>query len=173
MKKKLSALLLAVIAALGIYVRPKPPVPLPEPSPTPTATAAPTASPEPSSSVLPTPPLAYLCGLPETGGTGECIEKPITPSNFREMVSWAQKRAAENGFVKDGKVTNEDAYTNEVVRLIRVDGYCAINGRQGGHTSGDEAWVKDSNGFSEHMDIVSSDGSPILIYAARCVPAKF
>lgn len=185
--KKSSYSLLAILAAILAYITGKPPVaPNPTPSPTPTASAtatvsptvAPTAIPTPSlaETPAPTPPLEYLCKLPPVVGESVCNEKPTEPEDhptFMDAVMSAQDSAEENGFVKDGKVTNEVGYTNEVVRILRVSGYCAINGRQGGHTSDDEVWVKNSNSFSEHYDIVTARREPWTNYAAICRKAKF
>lgn len=180
-KKQLSgffASVLALLAAWRIY-RPSP-GPSPTPGPTPVATAspepsssptpAPSASPEPSA--LPTPPGAALCRLPPSNGG--CDFDLNGRGEYGEAVFMAQEQAKDNGFlVPGGKVKDEALYTNEVARLLRLEGYCAINGREGGHTSDDEVWVKFSNQFSLHYDIIRSDGEPILIYAARCTPAKF
>ena len=78
---------------------------------------------------------------------------------------YAQDVAEENGFVKDGLV--QPGYLNEVVRLLRVTGYCANAGQE------DEVWVKNSNAFSEHYDIITSKNEPWTKYAAICRPAKF
>lgn len=176
MKKRLSALLAAVLASLALWFAPKL---SPAPTPTTPPEASPTPSqapPEPSPAPLPTPPLAYLCKLPPAEGPSVCNEKPSDPQDyprFQDPLMSAQDSADENGFVKNGKVIDEAAYTNEVVRILRVSGYCAINGRQAGHTSDDEVWIKDSNAFSEHYDIVTGAGEPWTKYASICRQAKF
>lgn len=180
--KTLSAIfasILSLLAAWGIY---KPtPVPSPTPSPTatatatpePTSTATPIASPLPTPSVRPTPPGAATCRLPPSSG-GCDFDGLVGRGEFGEAVFMAQEQAKDNGYlVPGGQVKDEALYTNEVARLLRLDGYCAINGREGGHTSSDEVWLKFSNQFSLHYDIIRADGIPILIYAARCTPAKF
>lgn len=176
-KKQLSgffASMLALLAAWGIY-RPSP-GPSPTPSPTPVATASPEPTSEPTAlptpTTFPTPTGTDLCRLPPSNGG--CDFDLNGRGEYGEAVFMAQEQAKDNGYlVPGGKVKDEALYTNEVARLLRMDGYCAINGREGGHTSDDEVWVKFSNQFSLHYDIIRSDGVPILLYAARCTPAKF
>ena len=142
--------------------------PAPQPTPSPTPTAAPTAFPTPSPAA--TPP-GDACKLPPS--TGACVDHPQAEAMYRDQVVQAQAQAAENGFANGGQVISEDAYSTEVARLLRGKGYCAINGRFGGHTSGDEVWIKATNGFSEHWDVVSGAGRVITLFAARCAPAGF
>jgi len=187
-KKKLggfSAFILALLAALGIYTKPPAPTPTPTPSPTATATAtatpaespspAPSATPTPTA--FPTPPGAATCRLPPSNGG--CDFDLDGNGEFGEDVFMAQEQAKANGYLTpDGRVKDEALYTNEVARILRNPApgetpYCAINGREGGHTSDDEVWLKVSNQFSLHYDIIRSDGVPILLYAARCTPAKW
>lgn len=76
--------------------------------------------------------------------------------------------AAIDGYVHEsGKVRNELEYTRAVIANIRKLGYCSDS------KLADEVWVKDSNTFSEHYDIVTGDGYIWNHYAARCAPAKF
>lgn len=153
------------------------PSPTPEPSPTATSTPAPTptAMPTPSPVATPTPtPESPRCDLPPS--TGRCEDRPSDTSHFVHAVIEAQEGAAAAGFVKNGKVVNEKAYIGEVVRRLRANsGLCAINGREGGHTSDDEVWVRSmrDRSRSEHFDIIISDGAPWTHYAARCFPAAF
>lgn len=161
-------LLIATMVLAALPACPVPPVP--QPNPTPTATA----TPEPTPTALPTPPPAATptpspepprCVLPPSDGI--CEDRPTSTPRFIDVVLAAQSEAAQNGFVENGKVKDEIAYTTEVSRLIRLKGFCSINGLA------DEVWVKDSNGFSEHYDVVISTGDVWTHYAARCAPAKF
>lgn len=73
-------------------------------------------------------------------------------------------------FDDDGRVMDEVEYTAEVAKILRERmGLCAIPGT----TVIDEVWVKNTNQFSEHWDVVRADGHPISLYAARCAPAAF
>lgn len=178
MSKKLPAWLTGIfVAAVAVFGFLREFVgPLPAPSPTPVATASPEPTSEPTAlptpTTFPTPTGTDLCRLPPSNGG--CDFDLNGRGEYGEAVFMAQEQAKDNGYlVPGGKVKDEALYTNEVARLLRMDGYCAINGREGGHTSDDEVWVKFSNQFSLHYDIIRSDGEPILIYAARCTPAKF
>jgi hypothetical protein len=154
------AFLVAVLIALGLWA-PSPVPPQPEPTPTPTA------SPTPAPSALPTPELPWLCKLPES--TGTCVFPPVIDPVFAHAVEDAQARVPNEFYDVDGKIRNEHAYVLEVIRWLRVAGYCAIQGT----TVADEVWIKASNEFSEHWDIVRADNAPITLYAARCAPAAF
>jgi hypothetical protein len=163
------AFFLALMASWGLWTSqvPEPPLtPTPTASVTPVSTVEPTVPPTPSPAQTPTPG----CALGPS--TGRCEDRPSDASWFIEAVSHAQEHAAIR-FVRDGHVINEAQYTNEVARLLREQGYCAINGHEAGHTSDDEVWVKNVNQRSEHFDIVTGDGSPWTHYAAKCVPAAF
>lgn len=171
-RKSIITSILGFLAALGLWFG-RPPVTNP---PTPTETPSPTPVPSPSPAPLPTPPLAYLCKLPPQTEPSKCVENPIDDVDrpfFMEALMSAQDSAEENGFIKNGLVVDEVAYMNEVVRILRVSGYCAINGREGGHTSDDEVWIKNENSFSEHYDILTAAGAPWTKYAAICRHAKF
>ncbi len=169
-------LLIATVVLAALPACPIPPAPQPTPSPTATVepSASPTATPTPLPTAFPTPipsatpepsPEPPQCVLPPSDGT--CEDRPTSTSRFIDVVLAAQSEAAKNGFVVDGKVKDEIAYTSEVSRIIRSKGFCSTNGLP------DEVWVKGSNGFSEHFDISTSDGYVWTHYAARCAPAKF
>ena len=83
------------------------------------------------------------------------------------------QEAIEKDYVIDGKVKDPKAYLDEIARRLRLKGFCSINGANGGHTSFDEVWIKDTNAFSDHFDLIRSDGAPIRIFAARCTRAQF
>jgi hypothetical protein len=86
-----------------------------------------------------------------------------------DAVRTAQDQAEANGFVKDGLVVPTiRAYTSEVVRLLRVSGYCATN-----EIIEDEVAIKNSNAFSEAYDIVTSKSEPWTKFSAICRPSRF
>lgn len=162
------AFVLAILAALGLW-NPSP-VP-PQPTPTPTATQTPATSPTieptalPTPSVAPTPSPEDGCVLPPS--TGQCVQHPGGRGEFRDVVEKAQAQIPARFFKEDGTVKNEAEYTAAVAKVIRILGYCAVDGQA------DEVWVKKMNEFSEHWDIVRSDGSPITLRASVCKPAYF
>ena len=158
------ALVVSILIALGLWA-PSPVPPQPTPSPTATATPEPTVEP----TALPTPPpVVEACQLPPS--TGKCVFPPTVHPRFTHAVEDAQASVPERFFDVDGRVLDEGEYVLEVARRLRVtSGLCAIQGT----SVFDEVWVKDSNGFSEHWDIVRADGHPITLYAARCAPAAF
>ena len=172
-KEKVAAAVVALGAAGGGYSCPHPTPGDPTPTPTATATATvePTPTPfaTPSPAATPTPAVPQCLLLPSTG---TCAESPGA-EKFRAELMVAQDQAELNGFVKDGLVVGEKAYTDEVARLLRLNGLCAINGREGGHTGDDEVWLKSTNSASYHYDIVVRDGSPMTHFASLCKPARF
>lgn len=176
-RQKWSAFLASLLAALGIYFRPAPP-PAPVPTPTPTATATTTALPtaQPTLAPLPTPtpaPTVAQCPLPPSGSKCQFAPNITITSAWEHRVRVAQAGAELNGFVVNGYVKDAKKYLDEVARILRLDGLCSINGRDGGHTDDDEVWVRDSIGFSEHFDLIVGDGRVWTHYAARCSPARF
>ena len=163
----LAAALVSLLTAWGVYK----PAPNPVPTPNPTATVAPSVEPSPTAAPTSTPNKSECIKSIEIS---QCEFNPEEFGEFKRALIVAQEIAKDNGYLTpDGRVKDETLYTNEVARLLKVSGYCAINGRDGGHTSDDEVWIKLSNPFSEHYDIIRSDGYPIALFAARCVSAKF
>lgn len=156
------ALIVAILIALGLWV----PSPVPPPVPTPTPTVAPTVAP----TALPTPsPVIEACQLPPSEG-GNCSWPPPVASVYRHQVEDAVQMVPQRFFDADGKVKDEHAYVLEVARMLRERfGLCAIQGK----TVADEVWIKGTNNFSEHWDVVRADNAPITLYASRCVPAGF
>lgn len=160
-----AAFVLAILAASGIYKpEPKPqPTPVPTASATPEPTVAPTALPTPTAA--PTPPPDPCADFEETNAPW--VDKPTTPSMFREHVRRWQAQAANNGFVVGDYVTGEEVYMAEIVRLARVEGFkvtnCGVR---------DEIWVA-GPGFSEHFDLVTADLLVWNHYAARAEPEKW
>ena len=92
---------------------------------------------------------------------------------FEYAVIDAQSSIGKSFIDQNGRVSNEKSYTDEIARLIRKTGLCAINGRLGGHTSDDEVWIKRTNAMSEHYDIVTGDGYAWRKNTAICINAKF
>lgn len=169
-KKQLSgffASVLALLAAWGIY-RPSPgPSPTPGPTPVATASPAPSASPTPAPTVLPTPsPVVDLCAN-FVVTSAVCRDRPHDAPLYRMAVEAAQDQARANGFVVGDYVTGEKAYTQEVARLLREQGFhataCGLP---------DEVWVAGA-GMSEHYDIVTSELMVWNHFAAKCEPEKW
>lgn len=137
------------------------PSPLPSAFPTPSTAATPIISPTPVSTVFP------QCVLPESAG--KCENNPSTVGIFSSTVYSAQQKVADGGGFVDsqGMVVNEGEYTQEVARQLRLIGYCSNS------KLSDEVWVKTTNDFSEHYDLVQGSGAVWLHFAARCAPAGF
>ena len=129
-------LVLAILAILGIW-SPSPVPPQPTPTPTPEAT------PTPAPSILPTPELPWLCKLPAS--TGTCVYPPVIAEQFRHAVEEAQAMVPNEFYDVDGKVKDEHRYVLEVVRWLRVAGYCAIQNP----TVVDEVGLKNENAFKK------------------------
>ena len=66
------------------------------------------------------------------------------------------------------RVRSEDAYVQEVVRVLRTRGLCAA---QGGPK--DEVAVKSSNDWNDQYDIVLGSGATWTSYQVTCRPARF
>ena len=67
-----------------------------------------------------------------------------------------------------GRVRSEDAYVQEVARVLRTRGLCAA---QGGPK--DEIAVKSTNDWNDQYDIVIGNGEPWTSYQVTCRPARF
>jgi hypothetical protein len=84
--------------------------------------------------------------------------------------------AESRGLSINGKIPNEKAFTDGIALFLRSYGYCAINGRLGGHTSDDEVWLRKDDGESHHYDIVAGPAGAHSRWdklAAICTPALF
>ena len=66
------------------------------------------------------------------------------------------------------RVRSEDAYVQEVARVLRTRGLCAA---QGGPK--DEIAVKSSNDWNDQYDIVLGNGATWTSYQVTCRPARF
>lgn len=140
------------------------------PTPTPTATPAgsPGASPSPTSSATPTStPGSASCSLAAMPEGSPCREE--SPS-FQAQVEAAQAEVARlrPDFFDGGRVRSEDAYVQEVARILRSRGLCAS---QGGPK--DEVAVKSTNDWNDQYDIVLSSGQPWTSYQVTCRPSRF
>lgn len=151
-------------------------VPLPpesvRPSPTPVGTPVPLPTPDCGENRCPTPtptpdePTA-LCNLPPST-SNECSEDPRGASEFLSAVQAAQGEIRVDGVVVS-HTNNPGQYTDTLAEILRQGGYCA----QPGRGIEDEVWVKKSNDFSEHFDVVTSNGDIWSKFAARCAFAAF
>ena len=145
---------------------------LPSPTPGTTPTPGPTTSPTPTPTTSATPaptssPGAAACTLASLPDGSPC--RAETPS-FQAQVESAQAdvlRTRPDLF--DGeRVRSEDAYVQEVARVLRTRGLCAV---QGGPK--DEVAVKTSNDKNDQYDIVLGSGQPWTSYQVTCRPARF
>lgn len=182
----LGALLLLSAAACKLdrvdtpTTNPNPPVgPLPSPQPggtviigvpggSPTPTPPPTSSPAPSATPAGTPtPSAGSCSLTPMPEGSPCREE--SPS-FQAQVEAAQADVLRTrpDLFDAGRVRNEDAYVQEVARVLRTRGLCAA---QGGPK--DEVAVKSTNQWNDQYDIVLGSGEPWTSYQVTCRPARF
>lgn len=88
----------------------------------------------------------------------------------------AQIDAEAAAIAIDGAISNPAEYIDFIASRLRARGFCAINGRQGGHTEDDEVWVKLSNIESGHFDLVAGPNGAKYAwfsYESRCTPAAF
>jgi len=159
---------------------PNPPVgALPSPSPVGTVvlqpgspTSSPTPAPQPSSAPTASPagsatPNQGSCSLSPMPEGSPCREE--TPS-FQAQVEAAQAEVLRTrpDLFDAGRVRSEDAYVQEVARVLRTRGLCAT---QGGPK--DEVAVKSTNEWNDQYDIVLGSGQPWTSYQVTCRPARF
>lgn len=159
----LAAALISLLTALGWYNKPNP-NPQPTPSPTVEATVTPQPTVLPSSTPTPAPITQDCSKIEETDA--KWVDKPTTPSYFRENVREWQNEIAKDYVVGD-YVTSEEEYMNAIVTLALSKGFKVTN-----CFVKDEVWVA-GPGFSEHYDLVTGDGLVWNHYAALATPEKF
>lgn len=137
---------------------------VPVPNATPTATPPANASPTPSGTATPSAASCNLAPMPE--GSPCRAENP----SFATQVETAQAdvRRTRPDLFNGDRVQNEDAYVQEVARVLRTRGLCAA---QGGPK--DEVAVKSTNDFNDQYDIVLGSGQPWTSYQVTCRPARF
>ena len=89
---------------------------------------------------------------------------------FQALVEAAQAEVSRTRpDLFDGpRVRSEDAYVQEVARVLRTRGLCAA---QGGPK--DEVAVKISNDSNDQYDIVLGSGETWTSYQVTCRPARF
>jgi hypothetical protein len=137
-------------------------VPNPSPTATPPPTSSPTASPAPTAT-----PSAGSCSLAPLPDGSSCQSET---ASFQAQVEAAQAvvlRTRPDLF--DGsRVRSEDAYVQEVARVLKTQGLCAA---QGGPK--DEVAVKTTNDWNDQYDIVLSSGQTWTSYQVTCRPARF
>lgn len=139
---------------------------LPTATPTATPNASPSTSPRPSP--VPTaPPSAAACTLPAMPEGSPC--RAEAPS-FQAQVEAAQADVLRTrpDLFDAGRVRSEDAYVQEVARVLRTRGLCAA---QGGPK--DEVAVKTTNDWNDQYDIVLGNGQTWTSYQVTCRPARF
>lgn len=140
----------------------QPGTPTASPTPVPQPSSAPTAS--PAGSATPTQGSCSLSPMPEGSPCRE--EKP----SFQAQVEAAQADVLRTrpDLFDGGRVRSEDAYVQEVARVLRTRGLCAA---QGGPK--DEVAVKSTNEWNDQYDIVLGSGQPWTSYQVTCRPARF
>jgi hypothetical protein len=138
---------------------------LPGSSPSPTATPRPGASPTPAAT--PSPSGGGSCSLASMPDGSPCAGE--TPS-FLVQVEAAQAEVRRNrpDLFDGNRVRSEDAYVQEVARVLRTRGLCAS---QGGPK--DEVAVKSTNQWNDQYDIVLGSGEVWTSYQVTCRPARF
>jgi hypothetical protein len=94
------------------------------------------------------------------------VESP----SFQAQVEAAQAEVARlrPDFFEGGRVRSEDAYVQEVARVLRTRGLCASQA-----VAKDEVSVKITNEWNDYYDIVLSTGQPWTSYQNTCRPAHF
>ena len=182
----LSTILLVSVSACKLdrvdtpTTNPNPPVgPLPSPQPvgsvvvglptgSPTPTPPPTSSPAPTASPVGTPtPSAGSCSLAPMPEGSPCREE--TPSFLAQVeATQADVLRTRPDLFEGGRVRSEDAYVQEVARVLRTRGLCAA---QGGPK--DEVAVKTTNDWNDQYDIVLGSGQTWTSYQVTCRPARF
>jgi len=92
-----------------------------------------------------------------------------TPS-FQAQVEAAQAEVFRTrpDLFSGNLVRSEDAYVQEVARVLRTRGLCAA---QGGPK--DEVAVKTTNAWNDQYDIVLASGQTWTSYEVTCRPARF
>jgi len=132
------------------------------PTPAPQPTSAPTAS--PTGSATPNQGSCSLTAMPEGS---PCREEK---ASFQAQVEAAQADVLRTrpDLFDAGRVRSEDAYVQEVARILRTRGLCAA---QGGPK--DEVAVKSTNEWNDQYDIVLGSGQPWTSYQVTCRPARF
>ena len=112
------------------------------------------------------PPSAVLKAVAMPEGSPCRSESP----SFLGLVEAAQAEVLRTRpDLFDGpRVRSEDAYVQEVARVLRTRGLCAS---QGGPK--DEVAVKNTNDWNDQYDIVLGTGEPWTSYQVTCRPARF
>ena len=90
--------------------------------------------------------------------------------SFQAQVEAAQAEVLRTrpDLFEGGRVRSEDAYVQEVARVLRTRGLCAA---QGGPK--DEIAVKNTNDWNDQYDIVLGGGEVWTSYQVTCRPARF
>ena len=138
--------------------------------------AAPETEPAPAATPEPSPTPIYGCGLPRGIGLGRGCPRlratydVVLDGMIQKVVDeypWFFDFRRARGTPISYRVVNPAGYNREVVENLRRAGYCALD-------DGQEIGIKDSNDFSDHYQILSSDlfmirGLPS--YRSTCIPA--
>ncbi len=145
--------------------------PAPQPAAPSAAPAAPTSTP---AAPAPTSSLPSSCRAfpPATGTAAGCRQEP---PDFLRAVSDAVS-AAQNATVVDpdskesyvlvqnGIIQSPNTYLKMIIDNLDRQGLCAVY-------DGEELTVRNSNGFTELFDIITSNGGSWIKYMSTCSPA--
>ena len=139
----------------------------PNPTPPPQPSSSPGSSPAATPGSTPQSPNSATCSLSTMPEGSPC--RAETPS-FQVQVESAQAEVQRNrpDLFEGGRVRSEDAYVQEVARVLRTRGLCAA---QGGPK--DEVAVKNTNDWNDQYDIVLSSGQTWTSYQVTCRPSRF
>ena len=139
----------------------------PNPTPPPQPSSSPASSPAATPGSTPQSPNSSSCSLSSMPEGSPCRQE--TPS-FQVQVESAQAEVQRTrpDLFEGGRVRSEDAYVQEVARVLRTRGLCAA---QGGPK--DEVAVKNTNDWNDQYDIVLSSGQTWTSYQVTCRPSRF
>ena len=139
----------------------------PNPTPPPPPSSSPGSSPAATPGSTPQSPNSATCSLSTMPEGSPC--RAETPS-FQVQIESAQAEVQRNrpDLFEGGRVRSEDAYVQEVARVLRTRGLCAA---QGGPK--DEVAVKNTNDWNDQYDIVLSSGQTWTSYQVTCRPSRF
>ncbi len=164
-----SALVALACGGGGSSTTPTPPVVTAPPSTT--LAAKPTPSPTPSLDPN-APVIAGQCVLPPQEPNDHCAAAKHGPDFQGEIRNAVAKVQETKPNFFDGKIiTQPEKYMALLVEILQTEqNVCAVR-------KADEVWVKNSNKYSEHYDMMAGDknGNQTLnwSYVTTCTPAAF
>ena len=137
-------------------------------------TAAPPSIPSTPSAPLPSSTLPVSCRAlpPATGTERGCRPEP---SDFLRLVTDAVSAAQgatvvdpdskeTYALVQNGRIQSPNAYLKLIVDTLDRQGLCAVY-------DGEELNVRNSSGYNEQFDVITSSGGSWIKYMSTCTPA--